>query len=358
MAGAAKLTASDELGMRRWIKRHERALAAAWIAGCALLVAGLAVWGIALNGAERAVDRWSAAWIASVERAAQELERGDAERASARLEDVLRTNGVRSVKHRFDKEHERALGLLAQAYAAQDRKSKTLATLEQLVAFDPRNFDNHWRQAKALRSFDELGLAKEAFERVLAIHPTHWPSVEARIAMEYAAGAYGPIPELYERYLEAWLLARLRLVAGESEAWIEVQANGLAQEFVAEVPLELGWKGAPSLETRGYSAHVESLELIPAVRVGEAGLRPGIKLAGGDVSASDTTSRFEFGEVELPAGAQRFRLRVTLFKRLTPQTWAQVRKAYQNTLQHERLERATQRSRVGGCEQAGTVFED
>lgn len=358
MAGVAKPTASAEFGVRRWIQRHERALVASWLAGCALLVGGLAVWGLALNGAERAVDRWNSAWLASVERAAEELESGEFERASARLEMVVRSNGVKSVKHRFDREHERALGLLAEAYVAQDRKGKALATLDQLVAFDARNFDNHVRQASTLLHFGEDDLARDAFERVLAIHPTHWPSVEARIAMEYGAGAYGPIPGLYERYLDAWLLARLRLVAGERDLWIEVQANGLAQEAQAEFTLDGGWSGPLALETRGYSARVESLELLPPLRVGEFARRASVVLAGGDVTASDTSSRFEFGEVAVPDGAQRVRLKLTLFKRVTPQTWAQVRKAYQNTLLHERLERATQRSRVGGCEQAGTVFED
>jgi tetratricopeptide (TPR) repeat protein len=343
---------------QRWVARHERALIATWLGASVLLVGALALWGIAFNGAERAVDALDSAWIDEVERAAAELERGEVERATERLEHVVRTNGVSFVKHKHDREHERALALLAEAYTAAERKAKTLATLERLVAFDPRNFANHFRQAAALQAFGEDALAREAYERVLALHPTHWPSVAARIDMEFAAGNYTPVPELYERYLNAWLLAPLRLVAGEREAPLEVQANGLAQEVDVAFELESGWKGALRLETRGFSAVVETLELTPALRVGELGRRPSTVLAAGDVTASDVRSAVDFGELELPHGAQRVRLKLTVFKRLSPDTWTQVQKSYANKLLHERLATARARSRVGGCDEAGTIFED
>ncbi len=348
---------------QRWVARHERALIAAWLCASALLVGALAVWGVVFNGAERAVDVWDSAWIGEVERAAAELERGEVERATERLEHVVRTNGVSFVKHKHDKEHERALALLAQAYATADRKAKTLATLERLVEFDPRNFANHFRQAEALQAFGEDALAREAYERVLAIHPTHWPSVAARIDREFAAGNYTPVPELYERYLDSWLLAPLRLVAGERQVEFEVQANGLAQEVDVAIEIESGWKGRLRLETRGYTAALERLELVPALRVGELGRPPSTVLAPGDsrdreVLASDVHSALEFGELELPHGAQRVRLKLTVFKRLSPDTWTQVQKSYANKLLHERLASARARSRVGGCDEAGTVFED
>lgn len=358
-----RATRGVEHRAQRWVARHERALIAAWLGACVLLVGGLAFWGIALNGAERAVDAWDSAWIGEVERAAAELERGEVDRATKRLEHVVRTNGVSFVKHKHDKEHERALALLAQAYAAAEKKGKTLATLERLVAFDPRNFANHFRQAEALRAFDEDALASEAYERVLAIHPTHWPSVSARIDMEFAAGNYTPVPEFYERYLDAWLLAPLRLSAGERRVEFEVQADGRPQVIEADFELESGWKGELRLETRGYSAVLESLELAPALRVGEAGRRPSTVIAAGDgmareVIASDVHSALELGELELPHGAQRVRLKLTLFKRLSSDTWTQVQTSYANKLLHERFALARARSRVGGCDEAGTVFED
>ncbi len=345
-------------GARAWIQRNERALALAWIVGCALLLAVLALWGLGLNGAERAVDQWRRGWIEATERARVELEAGRTDAALARLERIVATNGVDSVKHRYDKEHERALALLADAYAAQGRKGKTLATLERLCAFDPKNYDNHFRHAQALLEFDEGGAAVEAFERVLAIHPTHWPSVAARIDLDYSAGAYAPIPPLYERYLDAWLLARLRLVAGGREAWFEVQADGREHEVQFELALDSGWSGPLALETRGYSARVESLELLPALRVGEAGRSAVVELRGGEVTASDVNSRIELGEASLPNGAQLVRVTLTVFKRVEAPTWAKVRKAYQNRLLHAELDTAARRTRVGGCDAAGTHFED
>ncbi len=345
-------------GARAWIQRNERALALAWIAGCALLLAVLAIWGLGLNGAERAVDAWRSSWIATTERARVELEQGRTDIAVARLERIVATNGVDSVKHRYDKEHEHALALLADAYAAQGRKGKTLETLERLCAFDPKNFDNHFRHAQALLAFDEGGAAIEAFERVLAIHPTHWPSVAARIDLEYDAGAYAPIPALYERYLDAWLLARLRLVAGEREAWFEVQADGREHQAQFELWLDSGWSGPLTLETRGYSAESARVEFVPALRVGEAGRSAVVELRGREVTASDVNSRIELGDASLPNGAQLVRVTLAVFKRVDAPTWAQVRKAYQNRLLHDGLELATQRTRVGGCDAAGTYFED
>lgn len=344
-------------GARAWIQRNERTLAVAWIAGCALLLAVLAVWGLGLNGAERAIERWRRGWIDETERAREELEQGRGDAARARLERIVATNGVSNVKHRFDKEHERALALLAEAYAAQGKKGKALATLEQLCAFDPKNFDNHFRHAQALREFGETAAAKDAFERVLAIHPTHWPSVEARIDLEYDAGAYGPIPDLYERYLDAWLLARVRLVAGEREAWFELQADGRPHEAQFELTLEPGWRGEVRLETRGYSATLQRLEFVPALRVGEA-RGATVATPRGDVTAVDVASQIALGAVDLPAGAQRVRIELVLFKRVEAPTWAQVTKAYQNRLLHAELGRAARRTRVGGCDEAGTSFED
>lgn len=345
-------------GARAWIQRNERTLAVAWIAGCALLLAVLAVWGLGLNGAERAVERWRRGWIDETERARVELQQGRTDAALARLERIVSTNGVDSVKHRFDKEHERALALLADAYAAQGKKGKALATLERLCAFDPKNFDNHFRHAQALLEFDEGGAAVEAFERVLAIHPTHWPSVAARIDLEYGAGAYAPIPGLYERYLDAWLLARLRLVAGEREAWFEVQADGREHQAQFELALDSGWSGPLVLETRGYSAELARLEFVPAMRVGESGRSAAVELRAGEVAASDVNSRIELGDVSLPAGAQLVRVTLTVFKRVEAPSWAKVRKAYQNRLLHAELDTAARRTRVGGCDAAGTYFED
>lgn len=344
--------------VRRWIQRHERALIVAWLAGCVVFVGVLGVWGVALGGAERAIERIDNAWIGELDFAQRELEQGNFGLAAQALERIVREDGVTSVKHKHDKEHERALSLLADAYARGDRKSKALETLERLVAFDPKDFANHFRQAQMLRAAGDAGAARAAYERVLAIHPTHWPSVEARIDMEYDGGVYGPIPGLYERYLDAWLLAPMRLVAGDTTARFEVQVDGLTHDVEVDFELPEGWSGPMRVETRGFSARVDQLTLLAPLRAGVADRPAPIVLRGGDVTATDVDSQIVVGDLSAPHGVQRVRLRITPFKRMTEDTWIEVSKAYANTLLHERFAAAKARTCVGGCDAGGTVFED
>lgn len=341
-----------------WIARHERALALAWLALCAAALAFMALAGVASERIERWIEDGQAAWVAQLEVAENELNSGAAERAQARLEQVLATNGVNTIKHRLDREHERALELLARAHQAQGRKGRTLATLEQLTEFDPRNWRNHFLHAEALRGFGDGDAATLAYERVLALHPTHWPSFAARVDLEYAGGRYGPIPALYERYLDAWLLVRLRLEAGEHQAWFDVQADGRTHEALVEFELPADWRGDLRLETRGFSARIDALTLEPALRVGVPGRPASVTLPTSEQIAVDVSSALVYRAVHRPDGVQRVRVALTLFKRLEPGLWAKVEKACANTLDFERLASFRERSRVGGCDAGGTNFED
>lgn len=341
-----------------WFARHERALALAWLALCATALALMALAGVASERIERWIEAEQASWVAQLDVAQAELDSGAAPRAQARLEHVLATNGVNTIKHRLDRDHERALELLARAHQAQGRKGRTLATLEQLNEFDPRNWRNHFLHAEALRGFGESDAAALAYERVLALHPTHWPSFSARVDLEYAGGRYGPIPALYERYLDAWLLARVRLEAGEQQAWFEVQADGRPHEALVELELPADWRGDLRVETRGFSARIDALTLEPALRVGVPGRAASMTLPAAEQIAVDISSALVYRAVACPNGVQRVRITLTLFKRLEPGLWSKVEKACANTLELERLARFRERSRVGGCDAGGTVFED
>jgi tetratricopeptide (TPR) repeat protein len=341
-----------------WIARRERALALAWLALCAAALALMAVAGVASERIERWIEDGQASWVAQLDVAESELASGAPDRAQARLEHVLATNGVNTIKHRLDREHERALELLARAHQAQGRKGRTLATLEQLAEFDPRNWRNHFLQAEALRGFGDGDAAALAYERVLALHPTHWPSFSARVELDYAAGRYGPIPALYERYLDSWLLARVRLEAGEHQAWCEVQADGHTHEALVELELPAGWRGDLRVETRGFSARIDALTLEPALRAGAVERTASVNLPASEQIAVDVSSALVYRGVDCPDGVQRVRIKLTLFKRLEPGLWSKVEKACANTLEFERLARFRERSRVGGCDAGGTYFED
>jgi len=341
-----------------WFARHERALVAAWLGLCAAALALMALAGVASQRVERWIEAEQTAWVEQLDIAANELDAGAPDRAQARLENVLAKNGVNTIKHRLDREHERALELLARAHQAQGRKGRTLETLERLTEFDPRNWRNHFLHAEALREFGDGDDAALVYERVLALHPTHWPSFAARVELDYAAGRYAPLPTLYERYLDAWLLARVRIEAGECEAWCDVQADGRPHAVLAELELPAGWRGELRVETRGLSARLDALTLQPALRVGAPQRPADVRLPACEQIAVDVSSALVVRNVECPDGVQRVRLELTLFKRLEPGLWAKVEKACANTLEFERLGRFRARSRVGGCDAGGTLFED
>jgi hypothetical protein len=168
------------------------------------------------------------------------------------------------------------------------------------------------------------------------------------------------VVEAYERYLDAWLLAPLRVSFGPDAVELEVPADGRRHAVEAPLSVPAGWRGALLLETRGYSADVARLTVAPPPRAGlvEA-LEPRELLAApATVTASDPTSSASFPDVDLPLGGARVRLELTLYKALPAELWELVERSYRNRLDSARAGAAARRSRVGGCLEAGTTFAD
>lgn len=364
-------TAGERHGLARFIARHERALIVLWLAGCAGLLAVMAVWGLYFNGAERVVDAWDERWVARLDAAEALLETRQFERALSELEQVDADCPATFVKHRLDKQRERSLTLLGQCYAALDKKAKARATFERLVAFDPRNYANHFARAEALRAIGD-GDAREAYEQVLAIHPTHLPSVAALMDMAFDAGNYAPVVAQFERYLDAWLLARIRVQCGERSVALEVPVDGLAHTLEAAFEVPEGWNGALEIVSGGYQTRVERLELeAPLYAGGQQRAAPTVLEGAQAWTAVDTaldgsgapremtrTSALRSPPIALASGAARVRLRIRLFKSVSDEMWTQARKAYANRLEHDLWRRVEERAARGGCLEAGSVFLD
>jgi tetratricopeptide (TPR) repeat protein len=358
--------------VRRWIQRHERAAFVVWLSGCALAVGTLAAWGLVANGAERAVDALDSAWVRRLDRIAEEVRLKRYEQALPRLERLDRDCPAVFVKHRFDREHERLLGLLGKCYLELDRRRLARETLGRLVAFDPRNFDNHFQLAQAERAFGDGEAARAAYQQVLAIHPTHLPSVQALIELAAAEGDHAAVVAAYEAYLDAWLLAHVRLRLGDRAVVLETLVDGREHAIEGVVDLPAGWGGELCLETGGYSARLAAVELEAPLQAGVAApvqavaLRPdagwlpvgGASAAPGELAAAAPGSRLCAELPALPQGAARVRLRLALFKALPAALWSQVGTSYRNQLAGEAYERASARSRVGGCLEAGSIFEE
>jgi tetratricopeptide (TPR) repeat protein len=356
---------------REWWREHERLGIVAWLLGTALALGALAVWGVALGGAERAARAWDARWLERLAQGERLCVDGHFGEAAAFLEQLDGEFPARSVKHRWDRERERLLGLLAKSYTELDRKREALATLDRLVAFDPRNYKNHFALAEGCFAFDEPDRGREALQAVLAIHPTHLPSLQELAASFYDGSRYEAVVALYRAYLDAWLLAPMTLSLGEASATIEVPVDGLPHRIEAPLAIAAGWSGEACLSSRGYSVRIASLEIVAPARVGvaepleRAQVAPGDGWVGQDAvesqgrfSASGVGSRICHAVGPLSAGGARVVLEITAFKALPPALWAQVQTSYRNQLENQALEEARERSLVGGCPEAGSIFED
>lgn len=355
-----------------FVARHERALIAAWLALCAAALGALALWGLWLNGAERAVDAHAEAWVARLDEAQALLDAGRTEQATALLERLDADCPATFVKHRQDRERERLLAMLGSAYLADGRKGRALDAFQRAAEFDPRNFANHFRLAEGARELRDLDRARDAYEAVLAIHPTHLPSVSALADLAFDAGDYARVVETFERYLDAWLLAEVRLKLGEREVRLELPVDGRPHTLEALFELPSGWNGPLTLETRGFSARCEWIEFDAPLRAGLAErsgttrLEPlddwpvaGAERAGPrEIVAREGGSSWSVPEVAIGHGAGRVRLELTLYKSVGAELWTQAQKAYANRLEHARWRAVLERARAGGAPEAGSVFED
>jgi tetratricopeptide (TPR) repeat protein len=358
--------------LRRWIQRHERTAFVAWLLGCALAAGALASWGLVANGAERVVDALDSAWVRQLDVIAADVRAKRYEQALPRLERLDRECPAVFVKHRFDKERERLLGLLAKCYVELDRRRLARETLQRLAAFDPRNFDNHFQVAEAERAFGDDLAASAAYGQVLAIHPTHLPSVQAAIELAHAAGDHAAVVEAYERYLDAWLLAPVRLRLGDQVVELETLVDGREHVVEGTLVLRAGWSGELCVETSGYSARVAEIEIHAPLLAGVAApalttavlpdagwsATGGTAAAPGEIAASGVASGLCGSAAAPEQGAARVRLQLALFKALPPALWSQVSTSYENQLAGEALARAAARSRTGGCLEAGSSFPD
>jgi len=358
-------------GIASFVARHERALVAAWLALCAALVAAMAVWGIALNGAERAVDAASESWVRRLAEAETLLAQGHSSRALAALEQIDRDCPATFVKHRHDRERERLLAALASAYRAEGRKKRALETLERAVAFDPKNFGNHFRMAELARELGEDARAREAYEAVLALHPTHLRSIEALMDMDFAAGRYEPVVATFESYISAWQLATVHLRMGATRIALDVPVDGRAHVLDAPCDIAPGWSGSLALETHGFSAQLLSAEALPPLRAGESPRAArsipiderwtatgcaGMK--SGDWIATDKNASLESGTLDAPDGIARIRIELALFRTISAPMWKQAEKSFANRLLGARWRELLPSLRRGGAPEAGSEFED
>ena len=364
----------SEMRLLAWIHRHERGLIVTWLVGATLLVGSLA-WVVLFGAADRAVDAWNLRWPKSVTACAELVEDGRFEEAVARLERLDVTFPGKSIRHRFDMPRERQLSLLGESHLQLDHKRRALDALERLVDFDARNWRNHHQLAAAQLRFGDLDAARLAFEEVVAIHATHLPSVTSLARLHFEGGHFDRVVDIYETYLDAFLLCQLLVRVGSQQIVLHVPADG--RPHVVSTPLAIPpvWSGTLDLETRGYSVRLGRVELIGGLRVGRTEARDRLVLSGVDggwtttnaslVEAGVYTADAQTSALHMSvdegtrgsAGYGRVELEVTVFKALDEELWSMVEISYRNVLDPVGLAAARPMSVVGGCLLGGSTWK-
>ena len=349
---------------------NERRLIAQWLLLCSMLVGGFALVGIAWGGADRIIFAIDRRWLGELERAEALVAGGDDAAAVALLGRLDRTCPVVWVKHRHDRDRERLFELLGGCQLRLGRKRDALVTFARLVAFDPRNWRNHFLLAEAHRELLDLEAADEAYAAVLRLHPSHLPSIERRVELRWEDGRYDEIPPLFESYLDAWYLAPMRLRLGSTEVSVEVPADGRERTVEAVADVEAHWGGELALDTGGFSVRLSDVVLLEPLRIGVPGPPAATRLDGprdwdgehaerspdGVWVALDGTSSLRR---EVPDHAvARVRWRLQVFKPVPPVLWARIEASYENSLDFEGLAAARTRSTPGGYPDAASRFDD
>lgn len=366
----------DRTPFQRWrdgFRRRERLWIGVYLLGAIGALFAFAWLGIARQGAERWVSAWDERFARRLAACEQALEAGQLATALPALVRLDREHPARTTIHARDRERERVLTLLGRAWVAAGKKRRALETFDRLVAFDPLNWANHWERAEARLRLGEADAALAGYADVLAIHPSHLPSVRATIALHAEAGRFAEVAATYEAYLAAWHLAALEVEltrgAGEPEVLsLDVPADGRPHRVELPLTRSDGFAGRLTLSTRGYSSAVHALGWRAGRVVGAVAPEPerrvaapaplevfGGELVEGTLVARSSDSGAAFALEAPPGGGAGLWIELSVFKAVDEETWARVTTACRNLVAEGRLEAARARTRVGGCLAGGSV---
>lgn len=346
------------------VRRHERALAAGWIAAVGLLGLAVAVEPVRVRGLEIAdglLRRWDDRWAAQVREAERLVAEGRLVEAEALLERLDQAHPATSVRHGRDKEREHVLRLLGQTYEALDKRDRTIETYQRLVAFDPRHYRNHVALAEAsdrLLSRATTAIeARDAWAEALRLFPAHLPSVRGVVRYHLDRGEFPQVVARYQAYLDAYLVQPVEVRVGGVSVTVPVLVDGLMHDYEVPLPSVAADVTRVEIATGGFPVGVERARLEPAVAAGRAGSVTATALSIDGVEAiafervapgtwraagPDATLRWAAPGA---AGAVRgVTLRLALYKPVDRELWNVVAKSYRNLLDEPGLAAAAGRA--------------
>lgn len=314
-----------------------------------------------LDRAQVSAAGWDARWTERVERGEGLLAEGRYEDAADYLERLDGVFPARHVKHRRDTERERVLRALGEANLALGRKRASLEALRRVVEFDERNYQNHFALASAALELGEPEEALAAFERVLAIHPSHLPTVAALIAHHFERADYRSVADTYEAYLDAYLLHDAGIEVGDGIGRADVRVDGRYHEI--DVPL-VTEAAAPasgrslSIDVGPYPTRIANITLMPPLRAGILEAAP-ITLDSPGGWSNGTEAEKASGTLRVPVGSSeievaRARIVLRLLKPVDAESWGLIATSYRNLLEGDALEVARERSAIIAVASPGT----
>ncbi len=340
---------------REAVRRNERLTA--WLLAGAV---GLACIGILappirdrlLDRAQMSVARWDDRWTERVDRGEELLAAGRYEEAAAYLEQLDGVHPARHVNHGRDVERERVLRALGGANLALGRKRASLDALRRAVVFDERNYLNHFTLANAALELGEPEEALAAFERVLAIHPNHLPTVSALIAYHFDRADYGSVASTFEAYLDAYLIHKATVELGGVVLPADVRVDGRYHGIEAPLVADAGAPARGRSVTVNGGPHpirVAAVTLVQPRRAGVLDPEPIELGVPGGWSGEDEMGGA--GAARIPIGASdvevaRARVVLRLLKPVDAETWEMIATSYRNLLANDALEVARERSVV------------
>ena len=347
----------------QFFRRHEPVFALGYLVLIVLLLAAFSlapVRGRILGAMQSGVRSWDDRWTRRVEMGEALVRNGRYFEAAAFLEQLDREFPAKDVRHRRDKERERLLVALGRSYTELDRKTKAIETYQRLVAFDPRNWRNHYALGvaanKLLAGWAPAVEARDAFLQVLTIHPNHLPSVRGAMAYHAARGEFPLVTPLYEQYLDAYLLQPMSLALGDTTVPFNVPVDGSVHDIEVSIDRPEGWTGDLVLHTAGFAVALDAATVVAPVRAGVtggpkatpldlAGLSgAGMTLTDGRWRADSADARLSVSVPAQPGRISLVHLRLRAFKPLDPTTWTYASTAYRNRLDWAGLDAARTRS--------------
>lgn len=229
---------------------------------------------------EGAFDIAEAGWIARVEEGEALLADGRYEAAAAYFVDLDERFPARHNIHALDKERERVLRGLGEAYEALGRKGRALDAYRRAVAFDPRNVENHYALAAAALRLGEGAEAERHLSLLLEIHPSHAPAVRDLIGIEYERGDYAAVRETFETYVGAFRMAEVSARVGDRVLTAQLPVDGETHRLRFGVPEDADSDVVSVAST--HATVVDDVRWVGRTVAGRPGRSSGVARLSGD----------------------------------------------------------------------------